>query len=288
MNKEKIDMCKVKKDKRILRVANRKQFAVISNATLQDSRLSWKARGVLAYLLSLPDDWVIIVEELVSRAPDGVDSLRSGLKELEKLGYISKRRTRDEAGKITGTEWFVHEEPQTENPDMDKADMESQNNDALGNPQPEKPYMEKPRLENPTLLNTNSTKDPLNLKKQQQPQDARAQKNEHPPEIASIFTAYESEIGMVTKMTRDDIMDLFDSGVPCEWFVRAFREASANNARRWSYAKAIIERWKIDGFGVDNRKPRSNVARPPKRDSDKPGLAGGYVPSTASEIVIEG
>ena len=280
-------MCKAKKNKRILRVANRKQFAVISNVTLQDTRLSWKARGVLAYLLSLPDDWVIIVEDLVSRAPDGVDSLRAGLKELEKFGYISKRRTRDEAGKITGTEWFVHEEPQMENPDMDNSGTESAKIDIESKPQTEKPYMENPRLENPRLLNTHKTKDPLDITIQPQ-EDAHARKNDPPSEISVVFTSYESEIGFVTPGIRDDILDLLDCGVPAEWFVRAFQEASANNARRWAFAKAIIDRWRVEGFGVDNRKPRSGGKRAPKRDNDKPGLAGGYVPSTLSEIVVEG
>lgn len=130
---------------RIIRVANREQFVVVLTKTVQDDTLSWKARGILIYLLSLPDNWQMYVSDLINRAPDKETSVRTGLKELEKAGYLTKQRTRDSKGKITGTEWIIHEkaevQPYGENPHM------------------ENPHMENPHVENQGLINKNLTKE---------------------------------------------------------------------------------------------------------------------------------
>jgi hypothetical protein len=131
--------------KRIIRVANREQFVVVLTKTAQDDTLSWKARGILIYLLSLPDNWQIYVSDLINRAPDKETSVRTGLKELEKAGYLTKQRTRDSKGKITGTEWIIHE----------KAEVQPYGE----NPHVEKPHVENPHVENQGLINKNLTKE---------------------------------------------------------------------------------------------------------------------------------
>ncbi len=55
-----------------------------------DSRLSWKARGLLAYLLSLPDGWDIAVRDLVHRGPDGRDAVYTVLHGLKACGYLTE------------------------------------------------------------------------------------------------------------------------------------------------------------------------------------------------------
>lgn len=66
------------------------QFAQVPNAMLQDSRLSFKARGLWAYMQSLPDDWDFAVER-IAEGKDGKDAVRSGLRELEAAGYLSRK-----------------------------------------------------------------------------------------------------------------------------------------------------------------------------------------------------
>lgn len=84
-------ICRVKKDY---------NYSVINNTGLKDKRLSWKAKGILAYILTLPDDWVFYREELSQHAKDGINSLRAGMKELKEYGYIKRFPIRDEKIKL--------------------------------------------------------------------------------------------------------------------------------------------------------------------------------------------
>lgn len=128
-----------------------RDYCQMANEFLKDTRLSWKAKGIIAYVQMLPDDWVLNMRDLTNRATDGRDSLYSGIKELEKFGYCSKIMQRNPDGTIAGFAYEICDkaifQPFTENPVMDA-------------PQPEKPDTEKPDTEKPTLINTNITNDP--------------------------------------------------------------------------------------------------------------------------------
>lgn len=63
-------------------------YTNIANQETTDSRLSWKARGIFAYLWSQADSWQFYVKEVARHSPDGEKSLQTGLKELEKYGYL--------------------------------------------------------------------------------------------------------------------------------------------------------------------------------------------------------
>jgi len=100
----------------IIRVHEKNQpYTMILNESIRDDRLTWKARGILVYLLSMPNDWTIYITELEKHAKEGETALRNGMKELESLGYIRKEQLRDEAGKIAGYEYVVYETPQLNN-----------------------------------------------------------------------------------------------------------------------------------------------------------------------------
>lgn len=90
--------------------ALRKNFTVLSNATLADARLSWEARGLLAYLISKPDHWVINIKHLAKESPSASKQrLYRILNELENCGYLTQERVRDEKGRLGETERIVHE-----------------------------------------------------------------------------------------------------------------------------------------------------------------------------------
>lgn len=67
-------------------------FAQIHNAALADGRLSFKARGILAFLLSRPPGWKTSAERLARSGTDGERAVKSGLKELEAHGYLKRTR----------------------------------------------------------------------------------------------------------------------------------------------------------------------------------------------------
>ena len=83
----------------------KQSFTQISNEVLLDERLSFKARGILAILLSRPKDWKIYVDEIVERSDvDGKHSVRTGFKELKALGYVDLVKVwNDATGKFEGT-----------------------------------------------------------------------------------------------------------------------------------------------------------------------------------------
>lgn len=96
------------------RVSSRKgrPFVQVDKTATEDSRLSWKSRGLLAYLLSKPDTWKFHLETIADDGPDGIASVRSGIKELEELGYINRYPTKDK-GKIVSWNIDVFEIPDT-------------------------------------------------------------------------------------------------------------------------------------------------------------------------------
>jgi hypothetical protein len=76
----------------------RDNFSIVSNRVIRDHRLSWKARGLLIYVLSQPDHWRTSSAHLASISPEGIHAVRTGLKELETLGYLHRYRTQQANG----------------------------------------------------------------------------------------------------------------------------------------------------------------------------------------------
>ena len=94
----------------IIRVEHKEKYVTVRNRTVRDKRLSFKARGVLIYLLSLPDDATVNREQLAAASPDGVWSIRSALAELSEAGYLEHRQVQDDRGRWS-TEVVVREAP---------------------------------------------------------------------------------------------------------------------------------------------------------------------------------
>jgi len=75
-------------------------YTVVANAIVRDASLSYRARGLLILLLSMPDNWETSSMWLAARAPEGRDAVRKALKELETRGYLRRVRTRDDMGRV--------------------------------------------------------------------------------------------------------------------------------------------------------------------------------------------
>lgn len=102
-----------------IRKARSNIVTIVDQRLARDSSLSWKARGIFMYLWSQSDNWEFHEIEVERHATDGRDSLRSGLKELEKHGYLERKRARNEKGQVKNYVWTLHEIPVLENPTQD-------------------------------------------------------------------------------------------------------------------------------------------------------------------------
>jgi hypothetical protein len=112
---------------------------MIDRRAIENPKLSWKAKGLLAYLLSRPDDWVVRFRDLAKRAPDGAHTIRIAMKELREAGHVEVATERD-GGRITKWIYKIHEVPDG------------------GFQQVEKQEVEIPQVENRTFNKTDSTK----------------------------------------------------------------------------------------------------------------------------------
>ena len=95
----------------VFRVEKTKDFTVMCNHHLRNVKLSLKAKGLLSLMLSLPEDWDYTTKGLACICRDGVDSIASALKELEKHGYLTRQRVRFDNGRLGDIEYTIHEKP---------------------------------------------------------------------------------------------------------------------------------------------------------------------------------
>jgi len=98
----------------IVRVIKDKKhpYLLMNKTGLDDTRLSFKATGLLAFLLSKPDNWYISYKNLIAAKNDGQRSVTSAFKELLDIGYITKSQLRNENGRYGPYYYSVFELPQ--------------------------------------------------------------------------------------------------------------------------------------------------------------------------------
>ena len=149
----------------ILRVSRDRDhpYTIMNNTPLRDTRLSWKARGRIGYLLTMPDDWRVMVCHLLKQSPCGRDATYTGLRELEVAGYIRRSRARDERGRIVRTEYVVCEIPQEPEPSVGGTVGAEGVDPHTGFPYTDNPYVENP----PLLMNPDPDPEDKRLKSNQ-------------------------------------------------------------------------------------------------------------------------
>jgi len=118
----------------IIRIKKNANYTTVSNVIFKDPNISAKAKGLFAYIMTLPDNWKLYKTELHNHFTDGKDSMRSAFSELQRAGYITGGQVTGNKGHFAGCAYTVHESP------------------ILG-----QPILENPKSETPPLLNTNNT-----------------------------------------------------------------------------------------------------------------------------------
>lgn len=126
----------------VMRVQKSKNYTVMANYHLKDKELSLKAKGLLSYMLMLPDDWDYTLEGLVKSFKEGRTAVLTALKELKQTGYLRITQQRDKAGRISYI-YDIFEKPL------------SNTKTVISKTDSCKPHTEKLHTENQRQLNTN-------------------------------------------------------------------------------------------------------------------------------------
>ena len=141
----------------VFRIEKTRDYTVMANFHLRDITLSLKAKGLLSLMLSLPEDWDYTTKGLARICKDGVDSICATVKELEKAGYVRRRRVRNELGQLAEVEYTILEKPVIpvpgeESPKPEKPVQVKLEETGLTPPPSETPKRENPVLDNPVLV----------------------------------------------------------------------------------------------------------------------------------------
>jgi hypothetical protein len=139
-------------NKTIIRVQKDSNFVIVSRFPLEDSRLTFEARGLYAFLLAKPDNWEISLEHLIRSSPAGRDKIKGVLKELIKFKYIRKENRRNQHGRFSFPAYTIFEFPYD-------GYFTGRENPSTVNPLPVKPDMDKPSMANPLPIKKQITKE---------------------------------------------------------------------------------------------------------------------------------
>ena len=96
----------------IYRKKKESNYVVLDKHCLQNTSLSWGAKGLHSYLMGLPDDWKVTVSDLKNRSKDGRDATSSAMQSLIQAGYVVRESEHDKAGRFAGYNYYVFETPE--------------------------------------------------------------------------------------------------------------------------------------------------------------------------------
>lgn len=242
-------------------IVKRKNYTIITNEAVRDKRLSLKARGLLCFCMSLSDAWKYSVQGLASAAGVGVDTIKSAIKELEQVGYLVRKKYRDEHGRMA-CDYVISDQPvkaeQHEEQSIEEhVETEKPERENHGG----KTTVEKPQWENhsgssmavkPTLRNNNKEITKRNNNKEITKSSSSNNnniynnaRNDEPCVSSSAagnaIAFWMNNTGQFGEVIRSDISDLteqYGEAVVTE----AMREAIRSNVRTIKYVTAIVER----------------------------------------------
>ena len=127
----------------VFKIEKNNNYTVMSNYHLRDKSLSYKAKGLLSFMLSLPEDWDYSLNGLVVISKESRDGIRSILKELQENHYLEIEKVRGAKGYFEYN-YLIYEKPHFIELDQDK-----------NHPDTENPHLDTPNVEIPTQINTN-------------------------------------------------------------------------------------------------------------------------------------
>lgn len=237
-------------------------FVQIDKLFLSDNKVSFKAKGILAYILSKPDGWTIRVNDLVKRSADGKAAIGSGIDELMLHGYIFKYQDRKEDGTFGEWVYEVYERPEY-NPkraagekiitlklEKKKKDTENQKPVIGDSPKPdfpisEKPISEKPKSDNQLYSNNDFSNNDFS--------NNDYSNNHHQEGITERQTALINEVAKEHNLTDDD-----DIYIKLVQKVKEYKPNSKAYVQK-IYETIINENNKPKTFAANNKEINNNA-----------------------------
>ncbi|SNX88500.1 hypothetical protein SAMN06272735_8952 [Streptomyces sp. TLI_55] len=120
------------------------QFTQVANGLFRSPQLSFKAKGLFGLLSTHQEGWRMTVADIARRGRDGESAVKSGLKELEKHGFLVREREREADGTLGAAAYFITDLPALQN--------------ASSQPESGFPPVVDPTLADPPTKNTNRKK----------------------------------------------------------------------------------------------------------------------------------
>lgn len=109
------------------------RYGTVPNSLLNNKEVTFKAKGIFAYIQSKPDDWDFSAERIAGQTKEGLGAVKSGLRELEKSGHLIRRRVNNNKG-FFEVEYILIAEPSSEpmvkNPPVDKPTVGNHTNNS--------------------------------------------------------------------------------------------------------------------------------------------------------------
>ena len=103
-----------------------KNYTTISNVFMRDKNLSLKAKGFLALVMTLPNDWDFTINGIAKIIKEGKSAIYSTIDELKEQGYCNVVIVRNDKGVILGNNYSFFEEPHKGEPYLENPNMDNQ------------------------------------------------------------------------------------------------------------------------------------------------------------------
>lgn len=221
------------------RIQKEERFTQVDNRFINDPEISAKAKGILLYLLSKPNDWKVYEVDVIKHMKDGRDSIRSGIKELVSNGYIHREQSFDERGKFAGYQYSVYEYKE-DNP-FYKSNVDGKHvngNDVDGKHDDVKHDDGKPETTNTKSTKTNSSNTNVNNTNTTNESGGENETANNP------FAFFADNIGVLTPHVAEQIEAFIEDFTDGEAIVvKALEITVENQKRNFGYAKSILNNW---------------------------------------------
>ena len=265
-----------------------KNFTVVDNEVAQHDQLSMESRGLLVFMLSLPDDWIFHRSWLQEKCPGwGREKLQKVLKELELFGYLVRTAKQSHGGKMSGWIWEIFAESCLSDAEKqallkpEKATSKNRQKTPKKSPKPLSQEAStdervcRPSAE-PTVGEATPTKETVKQKKQEEVENAEAlhkfsdeknEQKEHGPEGFDIESIFDHVIAMMAVSNETDI--LFVKNKVADY---ADYLASRNKRITRSGSLAYAQRGYQQHLATQRRSLKLNAARDAATDASVEAL----------------